>query len=297
MAINYRLASDFHRILGNEKKAVFYHNLYENLVESITIFWDNGTGAWYDYDLETKALQKRFYPTNVFPLLLKRSSNEVCEQIMDYLNATGVLKYQGGIPSSLEPRSREQWDFPNGWAPWNHLFIESLRTCKSPRAQLIARHVARNFTRDVFNGLFSPGKGLFPGVWEKYDVRYADGRSGFGGEYPVQLGFGWTNGAVLDLIRIYYTANGNKDKTAHLKQVASPSQLYSNFKHSVADMSIHGFIVAFLVVFCVIIAIWFTYSTFFPRPARRQGDQSWTDWERASGQPDDTSRLMDKDTE
>lgn len=77
------------------RKAVFYHNLYENLVESITIFWDNGTGAWYDYDLETKALQKRFYPTNVFPLLLKRSSNEVCEQIMDYLNATGVLKYQG----------------------------------------------------------------------------------------------------------------------------------------------------------------------------------------------------------
>lgn len=46
------------------------------------------------------------------------------------------------------------------------------------------------------------------------------------------------------------------DKTAHLEHLASPSQLYSQLKHAVADMSIHGFIVAFLVVFCVIVAIW-----------------------------------------
>lgn len=79
------------------RKARFYHNLYENLVESVTLFWDNATGAWYDYDLETKTLQKRFYPTNIFPLLLKRSSEEVCERVLDYLNATGVLKYQGRL--------------------------------------------------------------------------------------------------------------------------------------------------------------------------------------------------------
>lgn len=40
--------------------------------------------------------------------------------------------------------------------------------------------------------------------WEKYDVRYEDGRPGNGGEYIVQQGFGWTNGAVLDMIRRFY---------------------------------------------------------------------------------------------
>lgn len=39
--------------------------------------------------------------------------------------------------------------------------------------------------------------------WEKYDIRYDDGRPGSGGEYPVQKGFGWTNGALLDLIYKY----------------------------------------------------------------------------------------------
>ena len=36
-------------------------------------------------------------------------------------------------------------------------------------------------------------------MFEKYDVNYK-GVPGGGGEYEVQLGFGWTNGVVLDLI-------------------------------------------------------------------------------------------------
>uniref|UniRef100_A0A914R3C4 Trehalase n=1 Tax=Parascaris equorum TaxID=6256 RepID=A0A914R3C4_PAREQ len=44
-----------------------------------------------------------------------------------------------------------------------------------------------------------------PACWEKYDIRYDDGRPGTGGEYPVQQGFGWTNGAVLDMILNFHT--------------------------------------------------------------------------------------------
>ena len=36
----------------------------------------------------------------------------------------------------------------------------------------------------------------------QYDVREA-GKPGGGGEYEVQLGFGWTNGVVLQLIEKY----------------------------------------------------------------------------------------------
>jgi alpha,alpha-trehalase len=37
---------------------------------------------------------------------------------------------------------------------------------------------------------------------EKYDV-VTTGRSGGGGEYPLQDGFGWTNGVMRKLIALY----------------------------------------------------------------------------------------------
>jgi alpha,alpha-trehalase len=40
---------------------------------------------------------------------------------------------------------------------------------------------------------------------EKYDV-VAVGRSGGGGEYPTQDGFGWTNGVMRKLIALYPAA-------------------------------------------------------------------------------------------
>lgn len=66
--------------------------------------------------------------------------------------------------------------------------------------------------------------------WEKYDVRYDDGRPGSGGEYPVQQGFGWTNGALLDLIYKYgipsqYTVSSSKlFLSKHLKGKRSNSE-------------------------------------------------------------------------
>jgi neutral trehalase len=66
----------------------------------------------------------------------------------------------GGIPASLENRTKEQWDYPNGWAPSNHLFIESLRRCSHPKANEIARNVTVAFVSTVFNGLFNPPTGM-----------------------------------------------------------------------------------------------------------------------------------------
>ena len=46
-----------------------------------------------------------------------------------------------------------------------------------------------------------PVVGGMTGVFQ-YDVRHI-GEPGGGGEYEVQLGFGWTNGVVLQLIKKY----------------------------------------------------------------------------------------------
>jgi neutral trehalase len=66
----------------------------------------------------------------------------------------------GGIPSSLERDSNEQWDFPNGWAPQQHLFVASLLQCKdSVEAVDIARRVGEAFLKTALNGLFNPMQG------------------------------------------------------------------------------------------------------------------------------------------
>lgn len=38
---------------------------------------------------------------------------------------------------------------------------------------------------------------------EEYDVTGGHGK-GYGGEYPVQYGFGWTNGVALALPSLFY---------------------------------------------------------------------------------------------
>ena len=37
-------------------------------------------------------------------------------------------------------------------------------------------------------------------MFEKMDVEHVNGRPGSGGEYDVQVGFGWSNGVVLEFL-------------------------------------------------------------------------------------------------
>lgn len=98
----------------------------------------------------------------------------------------------GGLVTTLT-RSGEQWDAPNGWAPLQWVAVEGLRRYGHER---LAREIATRFV------------GLAEDVWrrtgkmmEKYDVCDPAAAAG-GGEYPVQDGFGWTNGVVRGFIRL-----------------------------------------------------------------------------------------------
>ncbi|VDK77546.1 unnamed protein product [Litomosoides sigmodontis] len=180
MAWNFATLASFHEILGRLEKASEYRELHRKLREAVDgVFWDEDYGAWFDYDLVEQKLRGGFYPSNIFPLLL------------------------GGIPVSLNNASHEQWDYPNGWPPLTHLFVESLRLSMDEKLVQIAEEIAWKFIRTAYNGMMNPKKGVPAACWEKYDIRYDDGRPGSGGEYPVQQGFGWTNGALLDLIYKY----------------------------------------------------------------------------------------------
>lgn len=55
-------------------------------------------------------------------------------RLFEYMKVNGAFNFDGGIPTSMIKGTGEQWDFPNGWSPLNHIIIEGLR--KSENAEM-----------------------------------------------------------------------------------------------------------------------------------------------------------------
>eukprot|EP00877_Chromochloris_zofingiensis_P005742 jgi/Chrzof1/15169/Cz09g30050.t1 len=113
------------------------------------------------------------------------------------LNNSGLIQ-PGGIATTLY-NTGQQWDFPNGWPPLQHMIVEGLAWYGGPEGVDLARSLAARWIRSneaVFN---QTGHMI-----EKYDVRYEEGALGGGGEYALQVGFGWSNGVALDFLDKYF---------------------------------------------------------------------------------------------
>ncbi|XP_075857532.1 trehalase-like [Microcebus murinus] len=183
---------------GNDTQAEKYRTLREQRLATLSaVLWDEESGAWFDYDLDTGKKNKEFYPSNLTPLWAGCFSDSgVADKALKYLEDSHILTYQHGIPTSLQ-KTGQQWDFPNAWAPLQDVVIRGLAKSPSPRAQEVAFQLAQNWIRTNFDGYSQKSA-----MYEKYDISNG-GQPGGGGEYDVQEGFGWTNGVVLMLLDRY----------------------------------------------------------------------------------------------
>jgi alpha,alpha-trehalase len=160
------------------------------------VLWDEVEGSWFDYNYIKGELRKQFYPTNIVPLWVKAHHDETAvSKILKYFNRVGATKYAAGIPSSLL-QTGQQWDFPNGWAPLNHMVVEAFEYSGNQDAQALAFDLAQRWTRTNHLAYLTHNDTMF----EKYDVTCL-GCAGGGGEYEVVIGFGWTNGVILDFFK------------------------------------------------------------------------------------------------
>lgn len=101
-----------------------------------------------------------------------------------------------GVLTSCD-ETGQQWDAPNAWAPLQHVLIQGLRDSGVPQGQELAEKLARAWVRN--NRLAFERTGH---MHEKYNA-WEPGAAGGGGEYQPQVGFGWTNGVLLELLRLY----------------------------------------------------------------------------------------------
>ncbi|KAJ8764845.1 hypothetical protein K2173_010310 [Erythroxylum novogranatense] len=170
-----------------------------------SIFWNAEERQWLDYwltDYTDTACKEHHmwlacnqnrnaFPSNFFPLWIHlfNSDTILVETVTKSLKSSGLLN-AGGIATSLT-NSGQQWDFPNGWPPVQHIVVEGLIRSSSQEARSLAEEMAMRWIRANYAVYKKTGA-----MHEKLDVQKC-GQFGGGGEYAPQTGFGWSNGVVL----------------------------------------------------------------------------------------------------
>ena len=188
--------SKFFKLIGDQEKSSLYEKLANRRKLAIeSLLWNEAAGIWADYDMTTQSITKAFYASMIVPLWagLARENETREELVLANMKRAKVLDFPGGLPTSLN-QSGQQWDFPNGWPPLQHMLIIGLTKSKSTFLQKEAKNFAQSWVLSNWKG-YQQSNHMF----EKYNVSSV-GNTGRGGEYKPQVGFGWTNGVILDLL-------------------------------------------------------------------------------------------------
>jgi alpha,alpha-trehalase len=168
------------------------------------ILWNDKAGAYLDYDWQRQSPRTALNAATVTPLYMDIATRTQARRVGEAVRAR--LLQDGGIGTS-ENLSGQQWDQPNGWAPLQWLAIGGLRNYGDP----LAGEIAQRWLRTV-GSLYQRESKLV----EKYVVMKQDDGAvgGGGGEYPLQDGFGWTNGVTRRLLHEDPAHQANQAKAA-----------------------------------------------------------------------------------
>ncbi len=156
--------------------------------------WDPQIKAFGDYQFVQRKLTHRLTAAAVYPLFAGVATRDQARQTAATIRQ-GLLR-PGGM-ATTQVKTGQQWDEPNGWAPLQYLAVTGLRRY---REDDLARTIATRWIRTNVAAYARTGK-----LVEKYDISTDTSAAG-GGEYPLQDGFGWTNGVLRVLLASYPNA-------------------------------------------------------------------------------------------
>ncbi|KAL7670239.1 hypothetical protein ACOME3_005178 [Neoechinorhynchus agilis] len=188
--------SRFELLLNRTDKVQYFNNQKERIRMGLTKYmWDPVDLQWYDFDLDFNATHKTFYVSNFYPLWAKSHSltDDELYNVVKRLEDLDVLSFPSGFPTSLVT-SLEQWDLPNAWAPLQDIIIQGLINAKRGNSTGLAFHLLERWIANNYQTFKSTSN-----MYEKYSA-VTPGYPGEGGEYEVQVGFGWTNGVALNYL-------------------------------------------------------------------------------------------------
>lgn len=151
--------------------------------------WNAQVGMFFDYDFVHGQQSTYNYASTFYPLWAGLATAEQARAVMSNLK---IFARPGGIATS-DRTTGVQWDLPYGWAPLQLLTVEGLRRYGF---QEEASRIANNFVSTVLENFQRDGT-----IREKYNVVTRSSETNIGAGYKVNVvGFGWTNGVVLELL-------------------------------------------------------------------------------------------------
>lgn len=166
--------------------ADYYLEKAANRKEAINKYlWDDEAGFYIDYNFIDNKPTGVLSLAAAYPLYFIIASKNQAKRTAEKLMAD-FLK-EGGFVTTLN-NTGQQWDYPNGWAPLQWITVNGMFNYEynDEGLEAIEKWLIRN--KQVYK---STGK-----MMEKYNVVDTDLLAG-GGEYPLQDGFGWSNGVAL----------------------------------------------------------------------------------------------------
>lgn len=154
--------------------------------------WSEKYGWFMDYNWKQKKVTTHVTLAGTYPLEFKIANKDQAAK-MALMLKNKFLK-PGGLVTTFD-RSGQQWDNPNAWAPLQYMAIDGLNKYGDVG---LARSIAEDWISTNLKVFNDTGK-----LMEKYNVVDTNVKAG-GGEYPLQDGFGWTNGVLLNLLDKYH---------------------------------------------------------------------------------------------
>ncbi|MEM4780568.1 MAG: trehalase family glycosidase, partial [Halalkalicoccus sp.] len=154
--------------------------------------WSEEEGFYFDHAWTDGGRSDARTLAAAVPLFTGMASEAQADAVAETLDAR-FLEH-GGLVTTLT-ESGQQWDSPNGWAPLQWMAVVGLAGYGHDE---LAKEIGGRWL-DLNRSMFDRTGQLL----EKYDVTRGSGMGG-GGEYPLQYGFGWTNGVALALPRLFY---------------------------------------------------------------------------------------------
>ena len=149
--------------------------------------WNESTGWYEDRNWSTGKFTGYLTLAGVYPLFVEAAPEDRAAAVARRLETDFLAP--GGLRTSLQ-QTGQQWDAPNGWPPLQWMAYAGLRSYGNDDLATTIRSRWMTNNERVYENVDK--------MVEKYNVEDITLEAG-GGEYPVQDGFGWSNGVYLRL--------------------------------------------------------------------------------------------------
>jgi alpha,alpha-trehalase len=181
----------FAALLGKVEEAREWHMRAEKRKNAInTYLWNSQRGMFFDYDFVERKQSSYDFIATFYPLWAGLATPEQATAVAANL---GIFEKAGGVAMS-DRETGVQWDLPYGWAPAQLITVEGLRRYGMDGA---ADRISGKFISMVTKNFQRDGT-----IREKYNVVTQSSETRIKTGYKSNvIGFGWTNGVVLELLQ------------------------------------------------------------------------------------------------